>query len=355
MARNIDSMSIEELRNEAKQNSANWHTVETNAEKDALHARNVEINRAIDERTGSTSTYDAPSGKWTTTGGSSSGAVTITQTSPAKQMVAEYQSIYAPQNSYYEQAYNDLQSRYNEQQAKYDAQMAQYNEQIARYNEQQSAYQKLLSEQKAAQDAAVQQAVNALESQKSSTDAQYSDLFRQLYINKMKNRKNLDQRLAAGGVTGGAAESTRLGYDTAYEDALRQGEQGRIAAIGSLDQAIADARLTGDIESANAAAEAAKEQMSAYADALRFLINRQDTLDARQEAYAREDAQRAAAYAQQMAALERQNELARQEAEQAAARPTLTVAQVNAAIKAGVLTDAVLAAYEYYYGEAYKG
>ena len=213
----------------------------------------------------------------------------------------------------------------------------------------------MMEHQQAAQAAAVQQAVNTLESQKSSTDAQYSDLFRQLYINKMKNRKDLDQRLAAGGVTGGAAESTRLGYDTAYEDALRQGEQGRISAIGSLDQAIADARLTGDIESANAAADAAKEQMSAYADALRFLINRQDTIDARQEAYAREDAQRAVAYAQQQAALERQNELARQEAEQAAARPTLTVAQVNAAIKAGILTDAVLAAYEYYYGEAYKG
>ena len=99
---------------------------------------------------------------------------------------------------------------------------------------------------------------------------------------------------------------------------------------------------------------AAADSVNAYADALKFLINRQDSIDARQEAYAREDAQRAVAYAQQQAALERRNELARQEAAQAAAKPTLTVAQVNAAIKAGILTDAVLAAYEYYYGEAYK-
>ena len=137
-----------------------------------------------------------------------------------------------------------------------------------------------------------------------------------------------------------AAETTRLGYDTAYEDALRQGEQGRIDALGSLDQAIADTRLTGDIESANAAAAAAKEQADAYADTLKYLINRQDKLDA----------QRAAAYAAQLAKEQREAE----EAAERAAKPTLTVAQVNAAIKAGVLTDAVLAAYEYYYGEAYK-
>ena len=330
MATNLNSMTTEELRAQAKQNSADWHTAGSSAEKDALHAQNVEINRIIDSRTGSTSTYDAPSGKWSSSGGSTAQQA---GPNPTRELVAEYQNVYVPQSSFYEQAYNDLR---------------------ASYNAQQSAYQQMLEQQQAAQAAAVQQAVNTLESQKSSTDAQYSDLFRQLYINKMKNRKDLDQRLAAGGVTGGAAESTRLGYDTAYEDALRQGEQGRISAIGSLDQAIADARLTGDIESANAAADAAKEQMSAYADALKFLINRQDSIDARQEAYAREDAQRAVAYAQQQAALERQNELARQEAEQAAAKPTLTVAQVNAAIKAGILTDAVLAAYEYYYGEAYK-
>ena len=95
---------------------------------------------------------------------------------------------------------------------------------------------------------------------------------------------------------------------------------------------------------------AAKEQTSAYADTLRYLINRQDALDARQESYAREDAQRAAAYAQQL--LEEQREA--EEKAEAEAKPTLTVAQVNAAIKAGVLTDAVRAAYEYYYGEPYR-
>ena len=254
------------------------------------------------------------------------------------------QSYPTAQNSYY----NDLTSQL-----------------LDLYSSQNSAYQQQLAAQKAAQEAAVQKAVNSLETQKASTDQQYSDLFRQLYVDRMKSQKNLNQQLAAGGITGGAAESTRLGYDTAYEDALRQGEQSRIGAINGLDQAIADARLTGDIESANAAADAAKEQTSAYADTLRYLINRQDSLDAKQtaydredaqraEAYAREDAQRAAAVAQQLAKEQREaEEKAEAEAKKAAA-PTLTVAQVNAAIKAGVLTDAVLAAYEYYYGEAYR-
>lgn len=315
MATNLNKMTVDELRDQAAKNSQKWHTAGSKEEQDALHAENVEINKILDARTGSTSTFDKPSGTWNVTGGSDYAAdlerQLAQQSSALNNMVSEYRNLYGGQNN---------------------------------------AYQQIAAQQQAAQEAAVQKAVNSLESRKASTDAQYSDLFRQLYIDKMRTQKNLNQQLAAGGVTGGAAETTRLGYDTAYEDALRQGEQGRIDALGSLDQAIADTRLTGDIESANAAAAAAKEQADAYADTLKFLINRQDKLDAQQEAYAREDAQRAAAYAAQLAKEQREAE----EAAERSAKPTLTVAQVNAAIKAGVLTDAVLAAYEYYYGEAYK-
>lgn len=315
MATDLNKMTVDELRKKAAQNSQNWHTVGSKEAQDALHNENVEINRILDARTGSESTFDKPSGTWNVTGGSDYAAnlerQLAQQSSALNNMVSEYRNLYSGQNN---------------------------------------AYQQIAAQQQAAQEAAVQKAVNSLESRKASTDAQYSDLFRQLYIDKMRTQKNLNQQLAAGGVTGGAAETTRLGYDTAYEDALRQGEQGRIDALGSLDQAIADTRLTGDIESANAAAAAAKEQVDAYADTLKYLINRQDKLDAQQEAYAREDAQRAAAYAAQLAKEQREAE----EAAERAAKPTLTVAQVNAAIKAGVLTDAVLAAYEYYYGEAYR-
>ena len=127
-----------------------------------------------------------------------------------------------------------------------------------------------------------------------------------------------------------------------------------------------------------------REQADAYADTLKYLINRQDSLDARQESYAREDAATAQSYAYKtamqlinagmmpgarllesagidsaaaqslVAAVNAEKVPAVEEAAAQAAKPTLTVAQVNAAIKAGVLTDAVLAAYEYYYGEAYR-
>ena len=198
-------------------------------------------------------------------------------------------------------------------------------------------YRQRLDAQRGARDAAVQRAVERLNAGRADTEAQYADLFRQLYIDRMNNEKNLDQKLAAGGVTGGAAETTRLGYDTAYEDALRQGEQSRIAALGEIDRAVADARLTGELEQANAAEKAAREQANAYAEALRYLISRRDAIDARQEGYARADAQRLAE--------ERRN----------AEKPALTPAQVNAAIKRGIITDAVRAAYAYYYGAPYRG
>ena len=69
MAKNYGAMSDAELRKLAAQNSANWHTSDA-ATKDALHQQNVEINKILDSRTGSTSTFDSGSGKWSTAGGS---------------------------------------------------------------------------------------------------------------------------------------------------------------------------------------------------------------------------------------------------------------------------------------------
>ncbi len=305
------------------------------------------------------------------------------QTSALNQALEEYRNLYnpSPVTTGMTSALNAYTQQLAEQSRAYQQQLAEQN----------NAYQQMLAEQKAAQEAAVNRAVNSLESQKAATEQQYSELFRQLYIDKMKNRKNLDQRLAAGGVTGGAAETTALGYDTQYAEALRQGEQGRIGAIGSIDRAITDTRLTGDIAVADAAAKTAKEQTDKYAGVLKDLIDRQDALDARREAYEREDAaaQRSYAYktAMQMigsgimpstsllesagidvgaadaivAAVEAERVAqAQREAEKAAEaaaladKPTLTAAQVNAALKNGIRTPAVLSAYEYYYGVPYR-
>lgn len=167
--------------------------------------------------------------------------------------------------------------------------------------EQQDSYAKILAEQQRAQQAAVQQAVNGLEAQKTTTNDTYNQYFRQAYIDKMNAQKNIDQRLAAQGITGGAAESTLLGLNTSYADALRSMEQGRIRDLEGLDRAITDARLTGDIEGANAAANTIREQTASYSDTLRYLLDQAEAQNVRQNAYDREDAASSRAWAQQLA------------------------------------------------------
>ena len=187
------------------------------------------------------------------------------------------------------------QQQYQQQLA---AQQAQYQRQL---EEQQNAYAKILEEQKRAQQAAVQKAVNSLETQKTATNDTYNQYFRQAYIDKMNAQKNINQRLAAQGITGGAAESTLLGLNTSYADALRSMEQGRIRDLEGLDQAITDARLTGDIEGANAAADTIREQTASYSDTLKYLLDQAEARDARQTAYDREDAEDVRAWARQLA------------------------------------------------------
>lgn len=167
--------------------------------------------------------------------------------------------------------------------------------------EQQDSYAKILAEQQRAQQAAVQQAVNGLEAQKTTTNDTYNQYFRQAYIDKMNAQKNINQRLAAQGITGGAAESTLLGLNTSYADALRSMEQGRIRDLEGLDRAITDARLTGDIEGANAAANTIREQTASYSDTLRYLLDQAEAQNVRQNAYDREDAASSRAWAQQLA------------------------------------------------------
>lgn len=161
----------------------------------------------------------------------------------------------------------------------------------------QGSYAQALAAQQEANRANVQKAVGNLQDQKRDTETSYANMFRQLYLNKMKSQKNIGQQLAAQGKTGGAAESTMLGLDTSYSDALRQGEQGRVGALGDLDRAITDAELTGDIANAELAAANAKERTDSYADVLRDLMDRYDQQNAQNTAYEREDADNARAYA----------------------------------------------------------
>ncbi|MBR5460644.1 MAG: hypothetical protein IKV53_07210 [Clostridia bacterium] len=152
-----------------------------------------------------------------------------------------------------------------------------------------SGYTAAYNNAKKANDAAVNKAVNDLNAQKASTDQSYANLFRQLYLDKMKAKKNVNQQLASQGITGGMSESSLLGLDTSYGEALRQGEQERIRTQAELDKAITDTKLTGDVETANAALELAQRGTDSYAGVLQSLINRNDTLDYNKSVIEREN------------------------------------------------------------------
>lgn len=64
----LGGMSDSQLRSLASQNSSAWHSADSGT-RDALHAQNVAINNILDQRTGSTSTYDSASGRWSSSGG----------------------------------------------------------------------------------------------------------------------------------------------------------------------------------------------------------------------------------------------------------------------------------------------
>lgn len=187
------------------------------------------------------------------------------------------------------------------------------------------------AQQQKANEASVKSAVDALNRQKDSTNQSYQDVYRQLYIDKMNAQKNMGQRLAAQGLTGGAAESSMLDLSTSYEDALRQGEQARLGTLSDIETAIADTRATGDIANAQIASDNAINSLNSYTAALQNYINRKDQL-AVQEAAAKENA-RAYAYQTAMAMLQSGNMASDDLLEQAGISKTdaLTIAQAAAA------------------------
>lgn len=71
MAVNYSKYTTKQLEAMKQANSSDWHTAGSQQERDALHNANVEINKILDSRKGTTSTFDSGTGKWTSSGGSS--------------------------------------------------------------------------------------------------------------------------------------------------------------------------------------------------------------------------------------------------------------------------------------------
>lgn len=147
------------------------------------------------------------------------------------------------------------------------------------------------------------------------------------------------------GLNSGTSGQMALAQSAAY--------QGSLAQLGAQEaQSLSDSALTRrklDIAYRNAADQAAAEGNAQLTSALYNELVRQEEL-ARQEAAAKQEQEnweRSFAYQQEQAGLS--NALKANSA--ANAKPGLTAAQVQAAIKNGITTDNVISAFDYYYGD----
>ena len=98
--------------------------------------------------------------------------------------------------------------------------------------------------------AAVDNAINGYNRQIDTVNEDTKELARQAYIANMLGQKNMDQQLSASGLAGGMADSQRIGLQANYENSLNELEMQRQATIAELQLAIENARLTGDMQTA---------------------------------------------------------------------------------------------------------
>lgn len=136
------------------------------------------------------------------------------------------------------------------------------------------------SDVRTAVSARVKQSEDEYNRQKEQAKTSYDDAARQAYVNSMMSQRNLDQRMAAGGVYGGMADSQRIALDASYQNEVSDLERQYIETLADLDQAIEAARLAGETEIA--------EQMAA----------RKSTVEGQYAAYLLQKDQEAAQVAQ---------------------------------------------------------
>lgn len=119
-----------------------------------------------------------------------------------------------------------------------------------------AAYNRALAANDTVYAAQLQQQRAGIQAQIDALNRQYQGLNRQLYRDYMMNQRDLPQTLAAQGITGGMAESSRIGLATGYESDLAANERERITGITDLERGGTDAQLTLAIEKARQDAQA---------------------------------------------------------------------------------------------------
>lgn len=145
---------------------------------------------------------------------------------------------------------------------------ANLGEQMAnRYSQGYSDYEQKMNAAAEAQQKALQASID---SAVASLNSQKSDVMKQTeannaaaeraYMQSIKPGGSTAENLAANGLlTSGLTESSQISAGNAYQNALNSNAITQIEALAKIEQAITQARLTGDIEKANALANLYKE------------------------------------------------------------------------------------------------
>ena len=269
-----------------------------------------------------------------------------------------------------------IQQRQAEYQAAGNAQMQALEQQLAEVD-------RLLEQAKADNESAyalqLEQARANIQRQIDALNAQFRDLNRQLYVDYMMARRDLPQRLAAQGYTGGLRESSMLGLETGYGANLAENERQRLTGIRDIEAGgLENERELGiaQIQAQREAEDLAYTRAAAVRAAMIEQQNLEERYSREDEATARSDARAQIdnylsaggspdAISQDLLALSGYDgaylytvadavRRAEEKTAAASAKPVLTAAQVNEAIKNGNLAPNVLSAYEYYYGVPYE-
>lgn len=114
------------------------------------------------------------------------------------------------------------------------------------YDEQMQSYNNMQAAQEAQQQAQTQQTINNLDAERPKITDQFKNSASQAYVNKMIQQRDLPQRMAALGLTGGASETSQLKLNTMYGNNMNDLTKQRDSSINDLNLRIANARAEGD-------------------------------------------------------------------------------------------------------------
>lgn len=270
--------TIKDLQAQKDANSDAWHTATTQAEKDRLHQENVRLQQQIDSMSGTTSSFNPGTGKWTTTGGSAatSGVNTWTDDQQAikDQMTANSDAWHTATS----QEEKDRLHQENQQLAGQLGGNISFNPSTGTWTgaaQQQPTtvtdYSNYLEEMFEAQrrqalaqlNSAYQSNLNAIDQSAVGVDAQYQNARNQAAGASELSARNFAEYAAASGLNSGAAGQAELARNVALQNDLTSLAQNEADFYSNIELQKQQAEI--DYNNAIAQAEASNDYAAAQA------------------------------------------------------------------------------------------